>query len=165
MFSFGPAPSLQQLLGLRLVRAFLGTTGRSDFSTACMLGLRLASFRAGLHGFPSDTAEISRFPFRKFPNMPGVFDYAGTGQDSRSVALSPVAFLTFVQSRRPVGSFSQLDVPACWCRYLRFDGHLAMHLARLAVKVVRYSFLCGALSSPTFCRSPGAHKPRISDSH
>src|SRR5262249_18396610 len=75
-------------------------------------------------------------------------------RDSRSASCCLPHVYTKSASGR---SFSQLDVPACWYRCPRFDVHLAMHPARPAAKVDRYSFLCGALSSPTFCRSPGAH--------
>src|SRR5262245_3975119 len=59
----GPAPSLQRLLGFRLVRPFLGTMSRSDFSAAFMSGLclRLPDRSDSI----SDATEISRFPFRK----------------------------------------------------------------------------------------------------
>jgi hypothetical protein len=43
-----------------------------------MPGLRLSPSRTGLCGSFSDTTEASRFPFRKFPSVLGVFDYADT---------------------------------------------------------------------------------------
>lgn len=72
--------------------AFSGTMSRSDFSVAFMSGFPALPFPD--RSAPSDTAEISRFPFRKFPNVHGVFDYAGTGHGSRSIAMSRFAFPT-----------------------------------------------------------------------
>lgn len=72
--------------------AFSGTMSRSDFSVAFMSGFPALPFPD--RSAPSDTAEISRFPFRKFPNVHGVFDYASTGHGSRSIAMSRFAFPT-----------------------------------------------------------------------
>ena len=79
--------------------AFSGTMDRSDFSASFTSGFPALPFPD--RPVPSDTAEISRFPFRKFPNVPGVLDYAGTGHGSRSIAMPRVAFPTGLQGRRP----------------------------------------------------------------
>lgn len=92
MFSLArPLPSSNSL-AFASFAAFSGTMDRSDFSAAFTSGFPALPFPD--RSVPSDTAEISRFPFRKFPNVHGVFDYAGTEHGSRSIAMPRFAFPT-----------------------------------------------------------------------
>jgi hypothetical protein len=111
----------------------------------------------------ADTAEISRFPFRKFPNVHGVLDYAGTGHGSR---YRHVSFcLPHLITRSASGlDFSKLDVPARWYRCLRFNSNLTTRTARLAARLVRYSLSVG-LFHPLLSNGLPAHnqKSKISN--
>lgn len=107
--------------------AFSGNMSRSDFSVAFMPGFPALPFPD--RSVPSDTAEISRFPFRKFPNVHGVFDYAGTGHSSRSIAVSRFAFPTGLQGRRPDWNFrSSMSQPAGTAVYA------SIRISRLALQ-------------------------------
>ena len=84
MFSLIPGlPSPASACGFPLLFGwFLGTTPESDFSAACMPGVRPSAFPDRPATITGAT-EISRFSDMKFLSMHGVYDYAGPDHGSR----------------------------------------------------------------------------------
>src|SRR3954463_8740537 len=95
--------------------------------------------------------EISRFPHKERPHMPGsptTPGWAGTRDD----APVHVAFRDFDH----VGTRDYLAFAAPWLAYVlpyrRFAVTLTGANARLGADVARYAFIVGGLSPPTLCR-------------
>jgi hypothetical protein len=68
-----------------LFGCFIGTMAQSDPSMAYASGLWLFAFPD--RSACADTKEVSRFSCILFLGVPGVFDYAGPGHGSRSIAI------------------------------------------------------------------------------
>jgi hypothetical protein len=143
-----------------LFGSFIGTTARSDPSTACMSGVRHIAF-PDRPPILRDTAEVSRFSCMLFlmfvSERAGFSDYAGSGFRSR-ITLPPMLPSRHSQGAgHPNVRFSKLHHPAHQCLCLRFASRLATAHARLEVRMESLLLSCRALASPTTCRFIPAH--------
>ena len=108
----GPRPSLRHLRSLlshSLFGALTGTTPVSDFSVASISVFWPLAFTDRPAKLLSGTTEISRFSCIQCPRMLSVFDSAGPGYDSLSIAVYCVAFPFVVQGRHPKVVISELN--------------------------------------------------------
>jgi hypothetical protein len=113
----------------------------SDFSASCIIGYDSSSSRCGPAGItPLAKPEISRFPHKELPHMPGsptTPGWAGTRDD----APDHVAF----RDSDHVGTQNFLAFAAQWLAYAlpyrRFADTLTSANARLGADADRYSFI------------------------
>jgi hypothetical protein len=113
----------------------------SDFSASCIIGYDSSSSRCGPAGItPLAKPEISRFPHKELPHMPGsptTPGWAGTRDD----APDHVAF----RDSDHVGTQNFLAFAAQWPAYAlpyrRFADTLTSANARLGADADRYSFI------------------------
>ena len=151
-----PRPTRSSLFG-----SFIGTTARSDPSTACMSGVRQSPSRTG-PPYCEDTAEVSRFSCMLFLMFVSkacwVLGLRRVRLSLAIVAAADVAFPPQPRGRRPNVRFSKLNHPAHQCLCLRFADRLATaNNARLEVRMESLLLSCKALASPTTCRFIPAH--------
>jgi hypothetical protein len=115
----------------------------SDFSGSCIIGFGSSPSRCGPTGIlPLAKPEISRFPLKERPHVPGSQTTPGWASARDS---APVHF-AFRDSDH-VGTRNYLAFAAPWLAhalpYRRFADTLARANARLGADVDRYSFTVG----------------------
>ena len=88
---------------------------------------------------PSGATQVSRFPTESFPTCMGPLTTPAphTTRVCRHVGFCLPHPITGSAAGM---EFSKLNLPARWCRCLRFGLNLAIQSAGLAARVVRYSF-------------------------
>jgi hypothetical protein len=125
---------------------FFATVEESDFSAPCIIGFGSSPSqcapahyrRAGQAALAS--SEISRFPRKERPCMPGSPTTPGCSGACLS-APDPVAFRRCDSvGARNIGTFA-VQWLACTLPYRRFADILADACARLGADVVRYTFI------------------------
>src|ERR1035437_4303394 len=131
--------------GLEWPRGCGGTERRTPSDSADSLPLpdtTHCAYRSQAHtqlwlfAFPdrsasADTKEVSRFSCILFLGVPVVFDYAGPGHGSRSIAICRCGLPADRKESAPGSEFSELNNPAHRCLCLRFACRLAATGARL----------------------------------
>src|SRR5579872_7001755 len=106
--------------------------------------------------------EISRFPYKERPYMPG----SQTTQ-SRVDTCDSVSTRVAFRETYCVGTLKKITFAAQWLAYTlpcrRFADTLADDCARLGVNADRYVLHCDGLAPSTPCRSPGAQVLDLSE--
>ena len=140
-FAFLPVPALRSTNSATgcpaLFAGFVATTAESDFSGSCIIGFDSSSSRCGPTGIlPLAKPEISRFPHKERPHMPGSPTTPGW---ARARVDAPVHF-AFRDSDH-VGTRNYLAFAAPWLAYAlpyrRFADTLASANARLGADADR----------------------------
>jgi len=114
----------------------------SDFSGSCIIGFGSSPSRCGPTGIPLAKPEISRFPHKERPHVPGSPTTPGWAS-ARDDAPVHFAF----RGSDNVGTRNHPTFAAQWLAhalpYRRFADILAGASARLGADVDRYSFTVG----------------------